>query len=836
VIYALRLGEVPVNGGRAFTYVAIDEHGMMAPIVGADDEAALREIVASAGGRDVVCEEALQATARRLGLRVQALPRWALGPRADLATILHLGENRIERDALAAVAPALRAAGELLCHQPWSWLRNADVVDFEIASSGRAARHFEGCVMGAGGQEYGVALYDEPGSLARLAKANQAGSRGHAPAIDAYGVTIDGGPAWVADAVAVAYGIRLVIVPIRVRGGRMRATTADELTVMASAAAAAAHLTPVYREHTATIVVGQVVTTATACVRAPRATPRRSNPTGAAAARQPGASRHPSRLTGPDPRAAGPHQPRSADLHPTDRADPRQPVAAPPHLPATTPPAPATNAYCDALGIAVPTLSAVRDHAEANNYALLIVALLERGGPMTLAQVAARFEAAGIASAEDALRALQRCQPARPPIYRDGDRYALDPLDHDADLWAFRLGLRPPRHAPAQPPTRPTPPRPAPDTRLTVAELDEAWRDADLRNWSAQRLALAVLDAHDLAMSPDDVVAFIAARAATHRLVPDPTTFRRRNAAIAIAEDGAWSVVPGAPELGMARHAVRDTIERTHRQPRRSSPAEIEAIDRASDQRRAAQAAELQALRRVIVHAFPATAPKAVVLVDVASQQLTTLLEDELPAATERILSYDVVTGVDIRGVLRALGIDPGARRLAELGPPQKSLRLNRGGRTLKITAAMLIQGSCGISRPLGDDSKLRGYLQAGQATQLRRRLEADAKALFALHAYGRLHGAVRLRWGFLDEMIPAPWHHHDESTLHSLIREAHTHRVAIEAIIGAAPAWEQPWSRAVHLAVDQGRHAHDLFLVDPNRVVVDARDVQLARLAITLH
>lgn len=337
MIYALRLGGVPVDGGRAATYVAIDEDGMMTPVVGANDEAALREIVASAGGRDVVCEEALQAAARRLGLRVQELPRWALGARADLATVFRLGESRIERDALAAVAPALRAAGELLCHQPWSWLRNADVVDFEIASSGCAARHFEGCVMGAGGQEYGVALYDEPGTLDRLAKASQAVPRGHAPAIDAYGFTIDGGPAWVADAVAAAYGIRLLIVPIRVRGGRMRAATADDLTVMASAAAAAAHLTPVYREHTATIVVGQVVTTATACVRAPRATPRRSNPTGAAAARQPGASRHPPRLTGPDLRAAGPHQPRSADLHPTDRTDPRQPAAAPPHLPATPP-------------------------------------------------------------------------------------------------------------------------------------------------------------------------------------------------------------------------------------------------------------------------------------------------------------------------------------------------------------------------------------------------------------------------------------------------------------------------------------------------------------------
>jgi hypothetical protein len=45
----------------------------------------------------------------------------------------------------------------------------------------------------------------------------------------------------------------------------------------------------------------------------------------------------------------------------------------------------------------------------------------------------------------------------------------------------------------------------------------------------------------------------------------------------------------------------------------------------------------------------------------------------------------------------------------------------------------------------------------------LHRRLEADAKALLALYQYGRLHGAVRLRWGFLDEMIPAPWVHRDE-------------------------------------------------------------------------
>ena len=104
-----------------------------------------------------------------------------------------------------------------------------------------------------------------------------------------------------------------------------------------------------------------------------------------------------------------------------------------------------TNPYCDALRIEVPVLENVKDHREANTYSLLIVALLERGAPMTLAEVAERFATAGVAPAELALRSLQRCKPARAPVYRDGDHYALDPHDDDADLWAFRLGLRPPK-------------------------------------------------------------------------------------------------------------------------------------------------------------------------------------------------------------------------------------------------------------------------------------------------------------------------------------------------------------------------------------------------------
>ena len=126
-----------------------------------------------------------------------------------------------------------------------------------------------------------------------------------------------------------------------------------------------------------------------------------------------------------------------------------------------------TNAYCAALRIPVPRVEEARSSPDANSYSLLLVALLERGRPLTLEEAARRLEEAGVAPAHEALASLKRCKPARPPIYRDGDLYALDPYDDEADLWAFRLGLRPPRVMPQM--VRPdSGPLRAPEERLTV--------------------------------------------------------------------------------------------------------------------------------------------------------------------------------------------------------------------------------------------------------------------------------------------------------------------------------------------------------------------------------
>lgn len=493
---------------------------------------------------------------------------------------------------------------------------------------------------------------------------------------------------------------------------------------------------------------------------------------------------------------------------------------------------PESNAYCAALGIAVPRVEAAMRGADANFYSLLIVALLERGGPMTLAEVAMRFERAGVAPAREALASLKRCKPARAPVYRDGQHYALDPHDDEVSFWLFRLGLRGPRFPPLQV-VRPESPSPSPDRPLTIVALDEAWREGVPAGWSAQRVAVAVLDAHDGPMRPGAVLAFVAARSRWSPLRAESPAFWHGGHAVRVLDDGRWALDRTHDAVRSAREAVRARIDLLRKwASQRPDPVALEAHQKRLERDRAAHAVQLAALRRVLVHAFPAARPEAVAVVDVGERTIETLVGVELSGLGERLASYQVIGGVGVRALLRALGVEPGERRLHELGPPQKTIQLNQRGRTLAITTTLLAQGSCGIGRPFGDPRTLRSYLAAGAHTKFRRRLEADAKSLYALYQYGRLHGAVRLRWGFLDDMLPAPWVHRDEVTLHVLMREAHARGVDLEVVVGSAPGWEHPWSRArvAHVAADAWGTPG--VLVDDQGWEIPRPEIQLARLA----
>jgi len=499
---------------------------------------------------------------------------------------------------------------------------------------------------------------------------------------------------------------------------------------------------------------------------------------------------------------------------------------------------PPTNRYCETLGIKVPTLQAVMSHPEASPYRLLIVALLEQGHPMTLLEVAQRFAQVGVAPADAALMALKRCRPARPPVYRDGDHYTLDPHDDDLDLLVFILGLRPARgpasHPQAQEP-KPTAALPGTELPLSPDELAEAWRGASLYCWSPQRVAICILDAHRRPMAPGEAVAFVNGLTEMHPLHRKDQRWGRPTA-IHVLEDGRWDLEPGHPWLPSARKAVRERLALVRKwAAMRPDPAVVQATQRTFEERRQKHGEELARLRRVVVHAFPLEAPQAVVLVDVATRTLTTHTANELPRVHERLSACDIIAALDVRPLLRSLRYDPGPRRLAELGPPQKTMKLNRRGRTLRITTPLLVLGSCGIGRPFGDGERLRHYLTTGQTAKFHRRLEADAKALFALYQYGRLHGAVRLRWGFLDERIPVPWVHRDETRLHGLKQHARDLDAPLEVVAGSAPGWEDPWARALRCRV-LSRGQWDLYLVAETGLPIHDPDVQLARLMVSLH
>jgi hypothetical protein len=305
-----------------------------------------------------------------------------------------------------------------------------------------------------------------------------------------------------------------------------------------------------------------------------------------------------------------------------------------------------------------------------------------------------------------------------------------------------------------------------------------------------------------------------------------------RSGAIVVRADGFWDLDRGHDVVRSTREAVRDRVSDMRRWAEmRPDPVAMEAHRQRIERERSAHARQLGGMRRVLVHAFPAARPQALALVDVAARNVTTFLGDEIARAIPRLGDYEIIGAVGVRALLRVLGVDPGERRLAELGPPQKTRQLNRRGRTLTITTALLVQGSCGISHPFGDERTMREYLRSGADAKLRRRLEADAKSLYALYQYGRLHGCVRLRWGFLDEMLPAPWVHRNESTLYHLLKEAHERRLALEVVVGSAPGWADPWARARRAVVATDAWHSPSLLADEQGYEIPRADVQLARL-----
>ncbi|WP_438035634.1 hypothetical protein [Sorangium sp. So ce204] len=497
---------------------------------------------------------------------------------------------------------------------------------------------------------------------------------------------------------------------------------------------------------------------------------------------------------------------------------------------------PAQNRYCERLGIAVPRVEDVAAQGAAKLFHLMIVALLERGAPMTLDDIAERLESAGVlAETGDLAYSLKKAWHGMAPVYRD----ATGNFGLDLDAFALRMimqvtGLCETRAAP--PPPAPTPPAPGDDVPLSAEELDAAFRDRFITSLSWVRQAAAVLDARQTAMTAEEIEAFLAA-ITRHRTPLRETNGPEKSDLFLFGDGGRLTLDPLAPGLTAMRRAIRKLSQpELVRRAERAASAERLAVRRAELDAEARRDAEIaRRARRAVVRVVPfAEEPQAAAVLDVGQRSIRVFIGRDIAELAGMLDRFDVIAGLNIRNTLRALGLDADRRRVVDLRPPKKSRRLNRAGRTLEITPELLIAGTTGISRPLGDLEKMAGYLVEGDHSKLARRLESDVKALYAFYHYGVIQGFVRLRWGFIDEGLTTEWALPGDVSLYRQLKSASETGTPIDLVIGVAPGWAEPWSRAQRVRILELRFNDVLVAEGEGRAAfaIARHEIQAVRLA----
>jgi hypothetical protein len=462
---------------------------------------------------------------------------------------------------------------------------------------------------------------------------------------------------------------------------------------------------------------------------------------------------------------------------------------------------------------------------------LMTLALLEHGEPLALEEIADRLLDAGVsAPSGDMAYSLRKAWHGLPPVIKEPDgTMGLDLESWDLDHLVFELGLKDEEKAVEGPARPPAPEMPGDEVRLSEEEIREALRKPGL---SHVRTVAAVLDLYGAALGFEQV------KEAVERLSGQDWRPRRpfvRNRFFTESKDGLLAPGTEQTELRMLRRVVRAAAGEVwaRKAQQEHQERQFAAYREAAQQRQRREAAEAAGLRKALVWALPREGrPAAVSIVDLRGRQIRSFEGASVGAASDALKEFDVVYGLDVRATVAVLGLDVLDFRLFELRPPRKSIRLNRAGKKLHVTPELVITSTTGIGHPLADPVKVAQYAADGDTAKLVRRIESDVKALFAYYRYGVLHGHVRLRWGFIDEVFGVDWALPDDESLHRVLRRAMEQGAPVDLVTGSAPGWSDPWSRSSRWRIVELRF-HDAFVEQDGvrqRVLLD--EIQALRLA----
>ncbi|MBI4179150.1 hypothetical protein HY522_07000 [bacterium] len=492
------------------------------------------------------------------------------------------------------------------------------------------------------------------------------------------------------------------------------------------------------------------------------------------------------------------------------------------------------NSYCEGLGIPIPRVEDVMKVKGVILYHLMVVALLEKGGPLTLQDIVSRLSGAGVTSPIGNLsESILKSWHGRNPVFRDADgRFGLNLVSRELDFILMVTNLRQPVRYTPEPPIALE--QKADDVPLSEKEVEVAFRARTVSYFSNHRMAAAVLDAMGRSMTLDEMNQYLMKLTNDESIVNVKNLKNVYNTLVAVDGTGQLSLISRAgPDIETLRRWVRKIAG-----PRLVYEAHSEQIKRNMREREKAeaennvrQAAEAVRLRRAVLYAIPeGAAPRAVGVLDIKARTIRTFLGDELSGIPAVLAEYDLLVGLHTRDALYRLNLDPTRWMLVDLKPPQKTKKINRQGRILHITPELLIRGTTGISRPLGDPAMIAHYLAKGDEGRLRRRIESTVKALYAFYNYGVLNRFVRLRWGFLDEILAVDWAHPGDPLLYKILQEANRKDSFVDIVAGGAPGWTDPWSRAMSVQIVRLEYWTVTVRQGDEIFEIDRHDIQAVR------
>ncbi len=241
VFYAFKIGPVPTDEEPFDLYVGMREGWMAPPVSGVTASQAMRELAKHGEGHELRCERRLAKAGKRHGFEPAAAPEWAATVRCGLSVCMALGSS-LGSDCMLPAGELARASATFLAAAPWQYWHADLPMKFEV--SGLFERTFEGCIMGSGGREYGIALYEEQGAMEKLVRLHRAGQQKQAAQMKCVVVTFDPAPDFARDVLVEAIGVPVLPVPARVERGRMDPPMAADILVLAAALVAASGLTP----------------------------------------------------------------------------------------------------------------------------------------------------------------------------------------------------------------------------------------------------------------------------------------------------------------------------------------------------------------------------------------------------------------------------------------------------------------------------------------------------------------------------------------------------------------------------------------------------------------